>query len=858
MGKTTVLRVKRRRDDPPPPSTFTLQPFALLPKSSSPLSSSRTKKQKSNEEATQLTQLMHNSTFLNKRENQLRSIIPNHISMSSSSVSTSTSTSASTTPVTTVNHNHNGLQSNDNNQALPIEKNNDSAHNTSRIKNQKAIIFRKVDGNFDDAFYCTPPASIHTLLATTSSSPPTMENSISKQNCDKKRKLDVVQVVEARLDFITSPPSPTKSTQNNEQTFTNVKHQRHQKLHQRDEDGDESGQQPYQHQTKRKRISLQMVETRTMTETEFWIAQRQQEQQQQEQQAAFASAREGQRLSSTTALRARMKRDATATTLKRRMASQPSRPERRKQTSNNVILDPLSKRIDESLRTLTAMATTQTMHQQHNSPHSPNIDSNDTSTLMASHLSLLQSNFVPITSKSKYFNWNCTNGTGTFLHCTALLNCIDIARHLCREYASILDLSVRDGGGQTVREVAETCGSNGVVEVIDHYEGIIGTHTNDSGVQNEVIGRGVGGCSESGRIRDQKVEDREGEDYVYDLFWFQGDENNDGNENNEGKEGTCNEKIKCQGDEKYSKTRDKECVGGDNDNLTGESSFTADLHNDSRWQGSGQCDAIGQKEKMVQREKSQRCSQTATESKDSPIIEPSIVSLSMSGGESQETNSKSSNKNIFDNRPITVEMHGSVGYWNESGEYVLEATKTSNAGNNEENTDMMTNDDNDDDLDSNCEGFDANDYPEEEDDIEELFGEMDHQYCNRNSSFDHGQYPDPQYGNGPFMTANMNGGGRFKTLENDSDDDENNGEQVNDFRNQPVDLNNYEGFGQHYSKRGDGFYADYSNNAGDDTEVDVYADYLGLEHTRELSSTQYDNQISNAETLYAYDPDLDG
>jgi len=100
MGKTTVLRVKRRRDEPPPPSTFTLQPFALLPKS--PLSSSRTKKQKSNEEATQLTQLMHNSTFLNKRENQLRSIIPNHISMSSSSVSTSTSISTSTTPVTTV------------------------------------------------------------------------------------------------------------------------------------------------------------------------------------------------------------------------------------------------------------------------------------------------------------------------------------------------------------------------------------------------------------------------------------------------------------------------------------------------------------------------------------------------------------------------------------------------------------------------------------------------------------------------------------------------------------------------------------------------------------------------------------
>jgi len=176
MGKTTVLRVKRRRDEPPPPSTFTLQPFALLPKPSSPLSSSRTKKQKSNEEATQLTQLMHNSTFLNKRENQLRSIIPNHISMSSSSVSTSTSISTSTTPVTTVNQNHNGLQSNDNNQGLSIEKNNDSAHNTSRIKNQKAIIFRKVDGNFDDAFsspllhqfthYYQLPLLIHRLWRT--------------------------------------------------------------------------------------------------------------------------------------------------------------------------------------------------------------------------------------------------------------------------------------------------------------------------------------------------------------------------------------------------------------------------------------------------------------------------------------------------------------------------------------------------------------------------------------------------------------------------------------------------------------------------------------------------------------------
>jgi len=750
------------------------------------------------------------------------------------------------------------LQSNDNNQGLSIEKNNDSAHNTSRIKNQKAIIFRKVDGNFDDAFSCTPPASIHTLLSTTSSYPPTMENSISKKNCDKKRKSDVVQVVEARLDFITSPPSPNRSTHNNEQTFTNVKHQRHQKLHQRDEDGDESGQQPYQHQTKRKRISLQMVETRTMTETEFWNAQRQQEKQQQEQQAAFASAREGQRLSSTTALRARMKRDAAATTLKRRMVSQPSRPERRKQTSNNIILDPLSKRIDESLRTLTAMTTTQTMHQQQNSPHSPNIDGNNPSALMASHLSLLQSNFVPIKSKSKYFNWNCTNGTGTFLHCTALLNCVDIARHLCREYASILDLSVRDGGGQTVREIAETCGSNGVVEVIDHYEGMIGTHTNDSGVQKKVRGRGVEGCSKSGSVRDQKVEDREGEDYVYDLYWFQGDENNDVNEENEneGKEGTCNKKIKCQGEEKYSKTRDKESDGSNNDNLTGESSVTVGLHNDSRWQGSDQCGAIGQKEKMIHNEK-RRCSPRAIQSKDSLIIEPNLVSLSTSGGESQETDTNSSNNNNTDNRPITVEMHGSVGYWNECGEYVLEAAKTSNAGNNEENTDMMTNDDNDDELDSNCEGFDANDYPEEEDDIEELFGETDNQYCTQNSSFDDGQYPDPQYGNGPFMTANMNGGGRFKTFANDSDDDEHNGEQLNDFRNQPVDLNNYEGFGQHYLKRGDGFYADYSNNIEDDTEDDAYADYIGLEHTRELSSTQYDNQIPNAETLYAYDPDLD-
>jgi len=810
MGKTTVLRVKRLRDEPSPPSTFTLQPFASLiqPSSSSKnvnaISSSKLKKQKANEDATQLTQLMHNSTFLKKIGHRVRTIIPDHISSSSNTT---------TTPVTTEHQNRNRLQSDGNNQALPIEKNNRTANNSSRSKNQRAIVFRRVINGIKN-------------------------NSIINKNGDKKRKLDVVQVVDALLDSITSRPSCTptaiSSADNNEQIST--------KNH-KDGHVDEYGPYSHQHQSKRKRISLQMVETRTMSGTEFWNAQRTQQQQQQAQEASSSSAGKGQKITSKIALRARMKRDAAATTSQRLTVPQSlpsSRQQRQKQKSKNVILDPLSKRIDASLCSLTAMATIPSTQQQHLlHPNGPTNNTNDPHNLMASHLDLLQSNIVPTKSKSKYLNWSCTNGTGTFLHCTALLNCVDIARYLCKEYAAILDFTVRDDGGLTVREVAESCSSRDIVEVIDHYAGMIGENSG-----------GVEGCSKSknhveanGR-QDRNAVEKEGGDYVYDLYYCEEGEDNDDKKKNDGEEDVTNRNIECRGEEQYSRERDEMNVESGNTKITGDLSVATD-----------QSDVTTHQETMLSTEQRQQCSPLAAEAKNVPIIETqntrSTVSLSMGAGESQENKISSSSNKSTDITPITVEMHGSVGYWDEYGELVLEATKISNHDNHGKDADMMTNDD-EDELDSNCEEFDGNDYPEDEDedenDNEALFSEMPRQHYIRSDSFDDGHL-DPEYESGAFMTATMNGVvGRYNTIASDSDYDDDNSNKVSDFRNQEVDLSNYEGFGQHDFKRGDGFYADCNTNIEDDAEDDAYSNYTGQ---------TWGNQISSAETQYAYDPDLD-
>ena len=62
--------------------------------------------------------------------------------------------------------------------------------------------------------------------------------------------------------------------------------------------------------------------------------------------------------------------------------------------------------------------------------------------------------------------------------------------------------------------------------------------------------------------------------------------------------------------------------------------------------------------------------------------------------------------------PVMVQMRGGYGFWNEHGELVLEAAPTG-----QETCSEI--DDNDDDYDSNCEEYDGNDYPDDDENEED-------------------------------------------------------------------------------------------------------------------------------------------
>jgi hypothetical protein len=73
-----------------------------------------------------------------------------------------------------------------------------------------------------------------------------------------------------------------------------------------------------------------------------------------------------------------------------------------------------------------------------------------------------------------------------------------------------------------------------------------------------------------------------------------------------------------------------------------------------------------------------------------------------------------------DDDPVTCELLGGVGYWDERGELVLELPQSNSNGGVDEA--LYTNDD---DADSNSEGWEGNDYPDVEEDDYELYDDKD-------------------------------------------------------------------------------------------------------------------------------------
>lgn len=556
MGtKTTVLRVKRHRDEPPPPETFLLRPTSLSVSHNARVTDSnngtyrnKRKKQKEKEEsnnATYLTSLMHNSTFLNDQ-------------LSSSSTSKPWSNQNGDQIVRNDSHQ---TQLDDRKDSI-IDKtdNNKGSHN-----NRKAIVFRRVvDGEIS-----TSNSNMEYNKRTSSPSVTTATSAQETTKSKKKRKLDMVHVVNARLDS-------TRGTQQPGDEFRATNEEK----------------------SKRKRISLQMVDTLTMTQSEFFNIQ--------QASSSLAKRDPGQKMS-TPKLR---------TQINRASSSLPSSPLRNQQRSN-VILDPVLKQIDESLRSLTEMTQNTT---------TPIITLSKANSLIAAHHQLLQrqqqSSLSSMQSVKKYLNWKCTNGIGTILHVAVLLNSVEAVRDFCRMYLDVLDMDATDGEGRTALHLAEICGSIGALEVLALYQGL-SVSASGRATTNVTNNSNVSTSGWHGE-RETKAEERDA-DYVFDLYCLTGDED------------------------------DEEKEGGDDGNVV-----------ECRGETFGNERGVGQRDVMIPDEKKE----LSKDEGDKDLgIQPTRSTFSESiSGDSFENNNHSSI------RP-TVEMCGGVGYWNQHGELVLEVVE---------------------------------------------------------------------------------------------------------------------------------------------------------------------------------------
>jgi hypothetical protein len=195
------------------------------------------------------------------------------------------------------------------------------------------------------------------------------------------------------------------------------------------------------HNSKRPRISLQMMESRIMLEKEFWHQHVATESKKQQRKIGQQSQEVSQIMPlGKTGLRARMRRTASGAAGSQKSTS-------RKQSSR--ILDPLTKIIDDSLGSV-------------------HVNDNEQTENILQHLQLLQVHVQSI-NFTKLINWQCNDGLGTILHLCALSNSAQGAQTLCRLFSQVLDFSCRDGDTKTAIMVARGIGASGVVDVIKAY-----------------------------------------------------------------------------------------------------------------------------------------------------------------------------------------------------------------------------------------------------------------------------------------------------------------------------------------------------------------------------------------------------
>jgi len=221
--------------------------------------------------------------------------------------------------------------------------------------------------------------------------------------------------------------------------------------------------------TKRPRISLQMVESRIMLEKEFWQQHVGKESKKQKGPRSLKEVnRDTPSLSSVSSgksdLRARMRRTASG------VSTASSQNISSRKTSNRI-LDPLSKLIDDSLRSV----------------HTDTNAQNSTESILR-HIKLLQEHLQSM-AFPKLVNFACTDGSGTILHLCALSNSVQGAQTLCRLFSHAMDFSCRDDHAKSAIMIARSVGASNVVEVIEAY-------------WNE---------------KQEDIEDNE-EDFVYDVY----------------------------------------------------------------------------------------------------------------------------------------------------------------------------------------------------------------------------------------------------------------------------------------------------------------------------------------------------
>ncbi len=249
-------------------------------------------------------------------------------------------------------------------------------------------------------------------------------------------------------------------------------------------DGDASNQTVYQRDSKRKKTSLtlHMVESRMILEKDFWKM---------HSKCTDASSLNGQlavfklgaSISETsvkgtnmgkTALRERMKRNANKESGINTGPKSKSTP-----SNSHVILDPLSRKVDDSLCAI---------YKGFGS------DNNDAEANIMQHIQMLQLSIAAcVPNMAKYVNWACSDGSGSILHQIALVNSIASARELCRLFGTHLDFSVEDNAGKSAIMMAKEVQAENVLEIYECYGG-------------QTI------------IDDQRESDQEEDGYVYDVY----------------------------------------------------------------------------------------------------------------------------------------------------------------------------------------------------------------------------------------------------------------------------------------------------------------------------------------------------